>query len=347
MNALDPTARYRKYLESFGIAETVDRVAELRDLDLGNVRFFAYASSDGLRLKAAVTQGGMVTPGRHADDDWYGFLSEVPDAATAAVRIAWLETDATPTPHGLPRAPVVALAPDSRPSAGIDPAEWTFVTAPTLLQSFDGSKTLVAWFLPGGARVPQRWTVTARVDAPNAIASTSAFELLVASAGSAEAASADAAARARQFLASGTEDERWWSLQQISETGDTAAVPDVAALLLNTDAAPTVRLIAAGTLARLADPEAVVPLGKALRADPALEVRRACAQALGRIGGAGALRALADVASREPDQTVRAELVHALAAQGYLARDALAQIARSDEDAGVRSLAHRSLDAIK
>jgi hypothetical protein len=347
MDVLDQTTRYREYLRSFGIAEAGDRVAELRDLDLGNVRFFAYAGGEGLRLKAATTPSGLVTPGGNVGDDWYGFLSAMPDAVAAAERIAWIETDASPPPHGLPGAPAVALAPDRPPPVGIDPAQWRFVTAPVLVVGHDGRATLIAWLLPGGGRVPTRWTVTAQAGPPAVIERALASDLLVASAGGAETAAADAAARARLLLAAGSDDERWWALQHIGDTGDRAAVPDLAALLANTGASPNVRLLTAGTLARLADPAAVMPLGAALRADTAPEVRRACAQALGRIPGAGAVQALTEAAPDEPDVIVRAEIVHALAAQGGPARAAVARIARGDADPGVRDLARHSLDAIK
>jgi len=331
MKVLDPMTRYREYLGSFGIVDVGDRVVEVHDLDLGNVRFFAYSSSDGLRLKAAVTPSG---------------LSRVPNADAAAERIAWLETNSSTPPYGLPSVPTVVLSPDRPPTIGVDPAQWAFVTVPMLLKTSSDSVTLTAWFLPSGTRVPERWTVTTRAGSSTTIAYASAFALLVASASSVEAAASDAAARARRLLASGTESERWWALQQIGETGDRAAVPDMAALLANADADPNARLLAAGTLARLADPATVVPLGAALHADPSPEVRRECAHAIGRIGGASAVRALADAASHEPDVIVRAEIVHALAAQGFPARAALARIASGDPETSVRNLAHHSLDAI-
>src|SRR5204862_8175418 len=109
-------------------------------------------------------------------------------------------------------------------------------------------------------------------------------------------------------------------------------------------AAPTVRLLAAGTLARLNDPVAVTQLGAALRGDTAPEVRRACAQALGRFGGHGVVQALREAAPLEPDVIVRSEVVKALLAQGSAARAALAEISRSDPDATIRELARGSVD---
>jgi hypothetical protein len=339
MNNSDPRTRYLDYLESFGIAEAGDRVAELRDLDLGGVRFFAFDNGEGLRLKAAVTPSGVVTSGGHTGDDWYGFLSAMPDAMTASERIAWLETDASTPPHGLPIAPVLALAPDRRPTAPIDPAQWALVTPPRLFTQPDASVILVAWFLLVGAPVPQRWTVTGRAGKPCAIVYASALDLVAAEAGSVEAASSGAAKRARSVLARGTDSERWWAMRHIAETGSCAAIPDLAALLADSDAAPNLRLLAAGTLAQLADSTAVVPLVAALQVDPSPEVRRECAQAIGRIGGLGAIQPLADAASCEPDVIVRAEIVRALTAQGNPARPALAQIASDDHDASVRNLA--------
>jgi hypothetical protein len=69
-------------------------------------------------------------------------------------------------------------------------------------------------------------------------------------------------------------------------------------------------------------------------------VRRECAQSLGRFQGDGAaIRALAEAAPHEPDVMVRLTIVHALAAHGAPARDALDRIARDDADARVRDLA--------
>jgi hypothetical protein len=347
-NASDPTARYRNYLRSFGIVEAGDRVAELRDLDLGNVRFFAYASSDGLRLKAAVTPDGVVTPGGHPGDQWYGFLSGMPDARSAAERIAWLETDGSTPPHSLPNAPVIALAPDRPPAIGIDPAQWALVTPPVLCEKHAGGGLgLVVWILPSGARVPERWTVTAPMDAPAAIERASAFDLLVPSAGSAGAVEASATERAKRLLNAGVESERLWALDYTGGAGLHGTVPELAALLANVEMSPKVRLLAAATLGRLADSAAVIPLGAAIRADAVPEVRRACAQALGRIPDAGAVQALAEAALDEPDLNVRIEVVHALAAHGSIARATLTRIVHSDPDPAVRDLAQDSLDVIK
>jgi hypothetical protein len=343
MNHPDPITRYRAYLAASGIADAGDRVAQQLDLDTADVRCFAYAGSEGLRLKAIVTSSGVVTPGGHAEDDWYGFLACMPDAMAAAEWIAWLETDASTPPDGLPKAPVAALAPDRSPAAIIDPAQWALVHPPALHRQPGGSVTLVAWLLPSGARVPERWTVTARPDAPAVIQYTSAHEILAAGAGGDEAAAIAATARAMGFLAAGTDSERLWALQHIRETGYHAAVPDLLTLLPDTAAGAAVRLFAATTLGHLADPAAVPLLGASLRADPASEVRRACAQAIGRIGGRDAVRLLSAAASREPDVTVRAEIVHALITQGDGARAALERIARHDTDPNLRNLARGSL----
>lgn len=144
----DHAARYRAYLARFGIAEAGDRVVEMRELEAGGVRFFAYADGAGLRLKAAVTPAGLVTPGPQASDDWYGYLTEMGDGGAAAEGIAWLETDEAATPDGFP------------------PAEWTAMGA-TLDRSPDGAILLVALFLPGGIPIPQQWAIRAW---PNAAA---------------------------------------------------------------------------------------------------------------------------------------------------------------------------------
>jgi HEAT repeat protein len=59
------------------------------------------------------------------------------------------------------------------------------------------------------------------------------------------------------------------------------------------------------------NPEAVPALVRALAADPSALVRAHAAWALGRLGGAGARRAL-DGARRDPDPTVVAEVESAL-----------------------------------
>jgi hypothetical protein len=345
MDTFDQTARYLKYLARFGITEGGNRVTELSALKFKNVHFFAYASSDGVRLKAALTPSGIVTPGRLADDDWYGFLSEATDAMTAAERIAWLETDSSTQPHGLPRAPVLALDPDRRPASGIDPAEWALVTPPTLSQHPDGSTTLVAWFLPSGARVPERWSVTARVNAAATIAHASAFDLLVSRFAGADAAASDATLRARELLDSGTDDERLWAVQRLIETGEPAAVNSLTTLLENPTAAENIKVLAVAALANCANPAAVAALGAALRKHPLPSVRRACAQSLGRVGGAVAMRSLAAAAAQEPEVIVRAEIVNALTGFGGVAREALAVIARDDRDEELRALAQRKLEA--
>jgi hypothetical protein len=347
MKVLDPKTRYREYLGTFGITEDRGQVAELHDLDLESVWFFAYSGSGGLRFKVAITQRGLVTAGGHADDDWYGFLSGMPDAEAAAARIAWLETDESISALHLPSRPVMPLVPDHLPAAGIDPEEWAFVEAPTLHRTPDGCVILVAWFLPNGFNVPQRWTVTAQPDRPAIIVCTLASELLVSSAGSSEAVAAEASNRARRLLASGTEDERRWALLKIGETGDRSAVGAVAELLENGSVSADVRVLAAGTFPRIGDPAAVVPLGAALLADFSPEVRRACAQALGRIGGPSAVAVLGNAGSCEPDTIVRTEIINALTAQGGLARNALSQIAGSDADIDLRELARQSLEAIE
>ena len=343
MNHPDPITRYRTYLAASGIADAGDRVAQLHDLDVADVCLFAYVGSEGLRLKAIVTSSGVVTPGGHADDDWYGFLAAMPDPMAAVERIAWLETDASTPPNGLPKAPVAALSPNRRPAVIIDPAQWALVTPPAIRRQLAGSLTLVAWLLSSGARIPERWTVTARKDAPAIIKYSPAHEILAAEAGSDQAAAIGTSARAMRFLTSGTDDERLWALQHISETGHRAAVADLLILLPNTNVGADVRLFTATALGHLEDPAAVTALGASLQADPAPEVRRACAQSIGRIDGPDAVRLLSEAASHEADVTVRAEIVHALTIQGDTARAALDRIARHDTDLNLRNLARGSL----
>jgi hypothetical protein len=336
MNVLDLATRYHEYLRRFGIRHAGDRVAEIHQLDLESVRFFAYASGNALRLKAAITPSGMVTPGGHSDDDWYGFLSRMPTAAAAAERIAWLETDESATAHGLPSRPAAALSPDQPMAVGIDPAEWTLITAPVLIAEPESSATVTAWILDGGARSPTRWRITAALGATTLLERTLAADLVAVDAGSPALDAANATVRARRFLAAGTDDERSWALRHIGDTGDRAAVSDVSALLVN-----------ARMLARLGDPAAVSSLGAALRCDAAPEVRRAAAQALSGFACTDAAEVLGGAISEQPDMIVRAEIVHALMAQGRTARTALEPIAGSDPDATIRKLARAALDAIQ
>jgi len=143
----DATARYRNYLVTFGITQPGDRVVEQRGSERGGVRFFAYADGAGLRLKAAVTPDGLVTPGPQRDDDWHGFLAAIGDAEAAADRIAWLESDEAERPHGFPIPP------------------WT-VAGPASLQTTADEVTFVGSFLPSGIAVPQQWTIRAQRGAP-------------------------------------------------------------------------------------------------------------------------------------------------------------------------------------
>ena len=189
--------------------------------------------------------------------------------------------------------------------------------------------------------------MTALPAAPALIERTTASDLLATQTGGPAAAAADARARARRLLVAGSDDERWWALEQIRATGDRTAAPDVAAVLGNASASSNVRLLAAETLGRLADFGAATALAAALRGDPAPEVRRAAARSLGGIGGESAVAALSGAAAQESDVTVRAEIVHALAGKGSDAREALQRIAESDPDAGVRNLARASLRSVR
>ena len=347
MNVLDLAAPYHEYLRRFGITQAGDRVAEIRQLDLESIRFFAYASDNALRFKAAITPSGVVTPGGHSQDDWYGFLSRMPTAAAAAERIAWLETDESETAHGLPRRPAAALSPDQPLAVGIDPVECALITAPLLVAGPERSITLTAWILDAGARSPTRWRITAALGAATLLERTSAADLVAVDAGSATWAAANATVRARQFLAAGTDDERSWALWHVGDTGDRAAVNDVSALLVNAKTSPSLRILAAGTLARLGDPASVSALGAALQSDAAPEVRRAAAHALSRFTCPEALEVLRPAISEEPDMIVRSDIVHALVVQGRAARTVLKLTAANDPDATIRKLAQAGLDAIQ
>jgi hypothetical protein len=340
MNRSDSIQHYRAYLATFGIAAPGERIVAFRELDFDSeTRFFAYADGAGIRLKAAVTLAGLVTPGAHADDDWYGLLSSASSATAAAQRLAWLQSDQSVQPHGLPRSPALALEPGQPPKASLDPAQWALVTAPTLLKHSDGSATLTAWLLTSNAVSPIRWTITARAAMPATIARASAAELLAETSGGKAAAATEANARARKLLATGTDREREWALQHIGDADVHSAVREVSALLSNASAGADLKILATGVLARLADPSAIPALGVALREEPSVEVRRACAHALGRLSGSEVVQALASAASQETDVIVRLEIVHALAAQGSAARPVLDDIARRDTDLSVRNLA--------
>ena len=255
MSRPDSIQRYRAYLATFGIADPSERIVTFRELDFGSrTRFFAYAEGAGIRLKAAVTPAGLVVPGAHADDDWYGLLSSAPDATAAAQRLAWLQSDQSVQPHGLPRSPVVALEPGHPPGVGLDPAQWALVTASTLLKHPDDSVTLTAWLLTRDAVSPIRWTITAQAATPASIARASAADLLAGMSGGRAAAETGANARARRLLATGTERDRQWALQQIGDADDRTAVPDVLGLLSDASAGSDLKILATGTLARLADP---------------------------------------------------------------------------------------------
>ena len=108
---------------------------------------------------------------------------------------------------------------------------------------------------------------------------------------------------------------------------------------MNQDVGVQIKIQAAAVLARLDDSAAIPTLGRALEKNPLPEVRNACAQALGRMSGDGAIDALYNAASLESDVMVRIELVHALASKGRRALASLARIAESDKDAKIRELA--------
>jgi hypothetical protein len=298
MNADD---RYRQYLARFGIDSPGERLLAVTGLDEDGVHFFAYADAGGLRLKAAATPSGLLAGGDEPSGDWHGFLTGMPDAHTAAERVAWLLTDESPAAHGLPPPPTMALGPGSPPARGIDPARWAEVAAPTLSSDNRGQVILTAWLLAGTSQVPEQWTVRAGTDGPAVVARTPAQ------------APAGAPARALALLATGTPDEQRWAL---TAAQGATAVPAVAAILADLAADPGIRLQAAAALGRLGGPEALAGLASALSADPEPAVRRAAAQALGQLPGEAAGQALRAAHRTEADATVRAYISQAARERG-------------------------------
>jgi HEAT repeat protein len=118
--------------------------------------------------------------------------------------------------------------------------------------------------------------------------------------------------RARDFLVSGTDAERMWALEYVGMSTDRPAAFGVARLLDATVAPLALRLLAAATLGRLKDPSVVPSLDDCLKADPPAEVRRACVQALHRIGRKAALETLLKAGRDETDPVVAAEIAHAV-----------------------------------
>jgi len=96
------------------------------------------------------------------------------------------------------------------------------------------------------------------------------------------------------------------------------AVPQLVAALDSRD--PDLRKLAVDALARLDDARSAAPLAARLR-DPDANVRAAAAEALGSVGGGGAVAALFEAAAREAeDPLVRLAALRALDAQEAVAR---------------------------
>ncbi len=148
-----------------------------------------------------------------------------------------------------------------------------------------------------------------------------------------------------RLLDAGSESDRLWALDYVSEAGLQSSMPSLTASLEDHAESAQLRLMMLGTLARFNDPAAIAPLSSALRADPAPEVRSPCAQAPGRISHVTPVQGLAAAAPDESDSSVRIEIVHALARYGAAACDALWRIARRDPDYSVRTLGPLSFDS--
>ena len=145
--------RYQQYLATFGIHNSQDRIADLTNLNIGCLHFYAYASEGGLRLKAVVTECGIVTPDWNEEDDWYGLMTEIADAKTIAVRLAWLLTDSATPIDGLPLNPVQVLTPLNIPKNVIAPNYWSQITEPLMFHN-NNCMHFTAWFLLSGKCIP-------------------------------------------------------------------------------------------------------------------------------------------------------------------------------------------------
>ena len=333
-----PEDRYRRYLQSFGISGHPESVLAMRELDLAHVRFFAFEDDQGIRLKAAVTEAGLVRSGRHAEDDWRGLLAASAGAGLLAERIAWLETDEARGPGIVTPSRTVVVRPGRSLTTPTDPSLRAMAAEPTLSATPDGTLILQMWLLEDEADLV-RWIVTAPPRGNARIDRQAAAALFV-------ARPEETLARATELLAKGDEPDRLWALQAISDASDPRAAPAVAALLMDPAASDATRSLAAGTLARLDIDAAATLLGTTLREAETTAIRRACAQALGQLRGPGAVAELSRAAGVEPDAGVRFEIVHALNAHGEDAREALRSVARTDVAPAVRNLAKIYIEGV-
>jgi hypothetical protein len=321
MSAID---RYRDHLARQG----VDRDAEIVDhaaLQLGDMHFL----DAGGAARAAVTPTGLIGGGRDPDDAWYELLG-AGDAATIAHRIAWLESRGAGRARRGPGTIVVTGA--TPPAAKIDPILWRAARAPARDDVDVGGRRLTAWFYASERDEPFRLIVTSWPAGRSTIEVTPAHALVDAG---------DAAARAQAALAGPDDQAVRWALITVAKQHVERAAPAVAALLGRPDA--TLRADAAVTLASLRSPDTVAALAAACAKEADPVARQMMLSALGNIGTARAIDALASLRAAIAEVPARLDLVNALARAAEhtpaAARAALAAIAKADRDAGVRRLA--------
>jgi HEAT repeat protein len=146
----------------------------------------------------------------------------------------------------------------------------------------------------------------------------------------------------REALGSGSAPARALSASLLGLHGDVPATPELTAAVADTDAPPEVRRAAAEALGRIGAPQAgeVLSHVTALETDPTL--RRASAEALGRIGDPDCAPALV-AGMAAADLGVRRACAEALAAIGPEGRDRLERLAGARGPAAVAARA--ALDA--
>lgn len=103
----------------------------------------------------------------------------------------------------------------------------------------------------------------------------------------------------RNLLVTGDDLDRCVACRTLGELGDAASVPALIARLNDEDI--DVCLDAAAALAKLGDPEAVVPLLESLYKDPSGEVKTAVMEALGLLGGEKVIPHLIEMAVKRPE----------------------------------------------
>jgi HEAT repeat protein len=147
----------------------------------------------------------------------------------------------------------------------------------------------------------------------------------------------------RTVLGSGSAPARALSAGLLGLHGDVASAPGLTAELVDVDAPAPVRRAAAEALGRIGDPQAGDALSRVtvLSSDAAL--RRASAQALGRIGDPRCIPALV-AGMAAADREVRTACADALAAIGPEGRDRLARL--GDRGGPAAGAARAALDAL-